>query len=72
MHKLSFFNYICIGLLYHVDFEKRGGCCVVARERHEPQVTIGRTVSKSETTKNIPVFQDLNGTYVRKRFNCFT
>ena len=48
---------------YHVDFEKWEGYGVVARERHEnPHVTIGRTVSKSETTKNLPDFQDLNGT----------
>ena len=38
---------------------------MVARERHETRVTIGRTVSKSETTKNRPAFQDLNGTVGR-------
>ena len=27
----------------------------------EPLVTIGRTVSKSETTKNLPALQDLSG-----------
>ena len=35
--------------------------CCGARETREPQVTIRRTVSKSEITKNLPVFQDLNG-----------
>ena len=54
-----------IKIIYHVDFEKREGCGVVARESHEihmwPHVTKGRTVSKSETTKNNPAFQDLNG-----------
>ena len=32
-----------------------------ARETREPHVTIGQPVSKSETTKNLPAFQDLNG-----------
>ena len=38
--------------------------CCGARETREPRVTIGRTVGKSETTKNLPAFQDLNGTRV--------
>ena len=36
--------------------------CGGAHETREPHVTIGRTVNKSETTKNLPAFQDLNGT----------
>ena len=35
--------------------------CGGARETREPQVTIGRTFSKSETAKNLPAFQDLSG-----------
>ena len=35
--------------------------CDGARETRESHVTIGRIVSKSERTKNIPAFQDLNG-----------
>ena len=35
--------------------------CDGAREPRGPHVTIGQTVSKSETTKNLPAFQDLNG-----------
>ena len=34
--------------MYHVDLEKRGECGGVARERHE-------------NTRNLPAFQDLNG-----------
>ena len=34
--------------------------CSGARGTREPHLTIGRTVSKSETTQNIPAFQDLN------------
>ena len=37
--------------------------CGGARDTREPHVTIGKTVSKSETTKNLPAFQDLNGMY---------
>ena len=36
--------------------------CGGAWEKWEPHVTKGRIVSKSETTKNLPAFQDLNGT----------
>ena len=35
--------------------------CGGARETREPHVTIGRTVSKSETPKNLPAFQNLSG-----------
>ena len=51
-------------MTYHVDFEKRGGVrCGGARETQEPHLTIGRTVRKSETTKNLPAFQDLTGMF---------
>ena len=33
--------------------------CGGARETREPHVTIGRTVNKSETTKNLPLFKIL-------------
>ena len=33
-----------------------------AREKREAHDTLGRIVRKSETTKNRPAFQDLNGT----------
>ena len=35
--------------------------CGGARETRESHVALGRTVGKSETTKNFPAFQDLNG-----------
>ena len=35
-----------------------------AQETREPHVIIGRTVNKSETTKNLPAFQDLNGSRI--------
>ena len=35
--------------------------CGGARETLEQHVALGRTMSKSETTKNVPAFQDLNG-----------
>ena len=35
--------------------------CGGTRETREPYVTIGQTVSKSETTKNLPTLQDFNG-----------
>ena len=34
---------------------------VGARDKREPHVTIEQIVSKSETTKNLHAFQDLNG-----------
>ena len=54
-------KYILSGIktLYHVDLEKRGRCGG-ARETRKPHVIIGRTVSKSETNKNLPAFQDFN------------
>ena len=43
-------------------FRKAGRVwCGGTRETREPHVTIGRTVSKIETTKNLPAFQDLSG-----------
>ena len=45
-------------------FRKAGRVwCSRARETREPHVTIGRTVSKSETSQNLPAFQHLSGTY---------
>ena len=38
-----------------------------ARETREPHVTIVRTVSKKEATKNIPGFQDLSGRISKKK-----
>ena len=35
--------------------------CCGAGETREPRVTIGEIVSKTETTKNVPAFQDLSG-----------
>ena len=35
--------------------------CGAARETREPHVITGWTVNKSERTKNLPAFQDLNG-----------
>ena len=60
-------KYIFSGIknLYHVDLEKRGRCGG-ARETREPHVIIGRTVSKSETNKNLPAFQDLSGSLKKK------
>ena len=34
-----------------------------ARETREPHVSIGRTVSKSETTENLLTFEYLNGMF---------
>ena len=42
-------------------FRKAGRVwCGGARETREPHVTIGRTVSKKEATKNHPAFKDLS------------
>ena len=41
--------------------------CGGARETREPHVTIERTVSKREVTKNLPAFQNLSGIKVRLR-----
>ena len=50
-----------MGLQIACRFRKAGRVwCAGARETREPHVTIGRTVNKSETTKNLPAFQDLN------------
>ena len=47
-------------------FRKAGKvCCGDARETREPHVIIGRIVRKSETTKDLPAFQDLDGTNFR-------
>ena len=49
-------------------FRKAGRVlCDGAQETREPHVTIEKTISKSETTKNLPAFQDLNG----RIFNLF-
>ena len=47
--------------------------CGDARETREPHVTIGRTVSKIEATKNLPAFQDLSGKFIGLQSNkkCF-
>ena len=45
--------------------------CGGARETRELHVTLGRTVSKSETTKNLPPFQDLNGTFFSEFVNYY-
>ena len=43
-------------------FRKAGRVwCGGAREAREPRVTIGKISSKTETTKNLPAFQDLSG-----------
>ena len=43
-------------------FSKAGRVwCGGVRETREPHVTIGRTLSKDKTAKNLPAFRDLSG-----------
>ena len=43
-------------------FRKAGRVwCGGAQNTREPRVTIERTVSKKETTQNVPAFQDISG-----------
>ena len=44
-------------ITYHVDFEKRDGCDVVARERHESQMSKwGDLLVKAKQLKIFPLF----------------
>ena len=43
---------------YHVDFEKRGGCGVVARERHKSHMSQwGKLLAKAKQLKIFPLFK---------------
>ena len=47
-------------------YESGEGVVWCARETREQHVTIGRTVSKREATKNLPAFQDLSDNQIHQ------
>ena len=53
-------NRINFYLTYHGDLEKRGGCGVVARERHESHVLQWpKLLAKDKQLKILPLFKIL-------------
>ena len=52
---------------YHVDFEKRKGCGVVARERYESHLSqLGELLAKAKQLKIFPLFKILTVNSERK------
>ena len=46
--------------MYHLNFEKRGGCGVVARERQESRMSqLGEPLAKAKQLKISPLFKIL-------------
>ena len=57
--------------MYHVDFEKRGGCGMVARERHESHMSQrGELLAKPEQLKIFPLLKILAVDKNNSHFNC--
>ena len=54
------FSKCSIYIIYHVDLEKRGGCCVVARERHESHMSQqAELLAKAKQLKIFPFIKIL-------------